>query len=377
MSASRATVALVIDTLERGGAERVLVSIANGLDPARYRVVVVTTRQPGTLAAELRPEVPVHALGRRTRGDVAALWRFAELLRRERAAIVHTHSHTAAYFAVLARTLFRRRWLHVVHDHHGPVESSAALRAADRLLVRRPAHYFAVSDRLATYARESLRLPPSRCERLVNGVPLGAAPVEPPGPGEELRIVHVARFAAEKDHGTALRAAALLRDRLPRARWWFVGRHDTPEGRECRAAAERLGLRDRTAFLGERADVRAVLRDAHVGVLTSRQEGLPLALLEYMAEGLPAVVTDAGDCGRVVRASGGGQVVPPGDAGGVADAIARLADDPAWARRAGAANHVHARDHFSDRAMVARVAAVYDHLLAGRAAGRPRAPARG
>ena len=72
-------IALVIDTLGRGGAERVLVSIANGLDPMRFRVHVIETRESGDLARELAPHVTLHSLGRRMRWDIMAVRRLAAL----------------------------------------------------------------------------------------------------------------------------------------------------------------------------------------------------------------------------------------------------------------------------------------------------------
>lgn len=354
-------VALVIDTLTHGGAEHVLMRIAGALDRERFRVHVILTREPGALASELAPDVVVHSLGRRTRLDVLALWRFADIVRRHDIRIVHSHNHSASYFVRLARTAARGSWIHVVHDHHGPVEGAPALQLLDRLLLHSVDYYFAVSARLAAYATRSIGIPQERCEHLPNGVvvpPLAQTPKP-----DRLTIVQVARLTPEKDPEMALAAAARLRRDVPEFRWLFAGAADTETGARCRAAAERMGLGNHVAFLGERDDIAAILRTAHIGVLTSRYEGLPLALLEYLAAGLPVVVTDVGDCGRLVRASGAGAVVAPGDVEGFCASLCRLAHEPAARRAAGEAGRAYVRAHHSVEAMTRRIATVYAALL--------------
>ncbi|MGH9661104.1 MAG: glycosyltransferase family 4 protein [Bryobacteraceae bacterium] len=353
-------IALVIDTLARGGAERILVSIANELDRRRFRVHVIETRESGDFVRELAPDVARHSLGRRTRWDIMAVRRLAALLRQNEIQVVHTHSHTAAYLMRIVGFLTRRRWVHVMHDHHGPVDESI-LRWSDRWLLRKVDHYFAVSEPLRRYAADWVRIPEGRCERLANGVPVYKS-VEAPKSGT-FTIAHVGRLCREKNHEMALAVAALLRRDLPVFRWLMIGRMSSVSGQSCRESARRMGLEDHVVFLGERDDVADLLAGAHVGVLTSRYEGLPLALLEYMAARLPVVVTDAGDCGATIRSSSGGVVVSCEDVDGFASALLGFAADPSAAERAGEANYRYVREHYNSDAMVRRVAQVYDALL--------------
>lgn len=354
---------MVIDTITRGGAERVLISIANGLDPERFRVHVITTRDRGDFADELAPHVSVHSLHRKTRLDVGAMRRLVHLIDCLNVRLVHTHSHSAAYFVRLAKVLHGGHWRHVMHDHHGPIEGSIALRIADRLLLRHVDYYFAVSDRLARYATDSLGVPKARCERLDNGVDVGAvARVER---AREFTIAHMARVAPEKGHDLAIAIAVRLAAELPSFRWLCIGNVSGQYGDEIRERARRSGVSAQVTFLGERADIAGLLRRAHVGVLTSLWEGLPMALLEYMAAALPVVVTDVGDCGRVVREAGGGIVLAIDNVNGFASALVDLARHPNAAADAGRRNHEHVRAHYGSEAMVRRVAAVYDALLGG------------
>jgi glycosyltransferase involved in cell wall biosynthesis len=361
MTGARHRIALVLDTLGRGGAERVLTAIANLLDPARFEVHVITTRAPGPLAADLAHHVQLHSLDRTSRWNVAALLRLAVLLDRLQIDIVHTHSHTAAYFSRLARALCRRKWLHVMHDHHGPVEGSHTLQVLDRLFLRHVDYYFCVSERLTRYAVEAIGIAPERCQYLRNCV---VAPVAMrSSSAATFTVVQVARFEPEKNQSLALQVVPNVRDRLGAVRWVFVGRCDTPYGRRCRDKARQIGVESCVEFVGERDDVWPQLARAHVGVLTSRYEGLPIALLEYMAAGLPVVVTDVGEAGNMVRRSGGGVAVPADDAAGLSAALIRFALDRSTARQAGAGNRVYVEDEFGADRVVQRVMDVYERLL--------------
>src|SRR6185503_7181239 len=130
----------------------------------------------------------------------------------------------------------------------------------------------------------------------------------------------------QKDPLTFARAAVLSGRALPRARFWIAG--DGPLRRETLAVAAAGGLGDRFQVLGWRRDVAALLAAADVMVLTSRFEGLPLAVLRAMAAGLPVVATAVNGTPEAVRHGETGFLVAPGDAAAAADAIIRLGRDP-------------------------------------------------
>jgi glycosyltransferase involved in cell wall biosynthesis len=364
-------VAIVVDTLARGGAERVGVTLANALDPRRVAVCMVQTRMAGPLSKELAPHVRCYALGRRRRIDLAAAWRLGRLFDREEIDVVHTLSHSASYFVRVARIAGGGHWAHLIHDHHGPIESDRWVQRLDRLLLSRVDGYVAVNDRLADGARRRLHLPAERCLTVPNGIAL--PPRVERSAREVFTVAQVGRLAPEKDHMTALYAAERLRRQLPSLRWLMIGRADLETsawGRACQALHRALGLEGIVEFVGEQEDVRACLRRADAAALTSRVEALPVALLEAMACGLPVVVTDAGACRLVVEASGGGVVVHPGDSEGIANALLEFARDPERRREAGECNREYvARAHSAD-AMAERFTQIYERLRAARAVRR-------
>jgi glycosyltransferase involved in cell wall biosynthesis len=146
------------------------------------------------------------------------------------------------------------------------------------------------------------------------------------GLGEEPVLGTVGNLTAKKDHRTLLAAFAELRDSYPTARLLVAG--TGPLESELRAFAGLLNLTDAVTFLGMRDDVPAVLAALDLFVLSSRHEGLPIALLEALAAGLPCVVTSVGGVPEVVQHGREGYLVPAGEPSLMAVAMAKIVEDP-------------------------------------------------
>ena len=174
-------------------------------------------------------------------------------------------------------------------------------------------------------------------------------------------IGSIANFKAAKDHATLLRAAVRVRQAVPGVRLLLVGQGPL-EARTRRLAAE-LGLADTVVFAGFRDDARRLAAAFDVFTLSSTYEGLPIALVEAMALGRPAVVTDVGGTSEVVTDGDDGLLVPPRDPVALADGLVRLLHNPDLRARIGAAARARASD-FDIRTAVARMEQVYADLLA-------------
>jgi glycosyltransferase involved in cell wall biosynthesis len=137
-----------------------------------------------------------------------------------------------------------------------------------------------------------------------------------------------------------------------------------------RRRAQDLVDAGRVTFAGEQdpAGVRAALRAAHLFVLPSDAEGMPLAMVEALAEGRPVLVTDAGNMAAVVREAGCGWLLPDREPATIAEALGKLVDDPAVVTSAATAAHATAAARFSPSAVASHVHEVL--ALAGRAPRR-------
>jgi glycosyltransferase involved in cell wall biosynthesis len=141
---------------------------------------------------------------------------------------------------------------------------------------------------------------------------------------------------------------------------------DGPDREEIRAAVAAAELEDRIELLGERHDVPALLATADIFVLSSRSEGLPIALLEALAQGLAVVASDVGGVAEAVVDGESGLLVPAGDPTALAGALQLLLTDPDLCRRLGANARVRCETSFALDSWRDAHVRLYEDLLNGR-----------
>ena len=326
--------------------------------------VAFVAPEPGPfteLAAEEGFRVEVLPL-RRT-FQLAAAWRLARLLRRRRIDLLHTHTLAAAN--VLARLAGASARVPVVShlhiENHFRPATRRLLAGLDNATARLAARLVAVSeDTKRAYERQGY--PRGRIEVVYNGVD-----VLPDGEyrrNEPARIGEIARLCDVKGQRELLQAVA----RLPDARLVLAGR-DLEQGGAFQEAlereSERLGIGERVEF-GFYDDVPALLETLDVVALPSWTEGLPMVLLEAMAHRRPVVATPVGGTPEVVSDGETGLLVPPRDPEALAQALRRVLEDPALARRFGEAGRRRVTERFDLAATTRRMLEIYDDVLARR-----------
>jgi glycosyltransferase involved in cell wall biosynthesis len=194
----------------------------------------------------------------------------------------------------------------------------------------------AVSPQVAAELQSDIGLPHSRIRTILNCCLTDEiahrAEVQRQKPRDQTpTLVMVARMEQAKDHGTLLRAAALLAQRGRPVRLLLPG--DGPLRHELAALAAELGIAAATHFLGIRHDIPELLGGSDLFVLASRTEGLSVALIEAMSAAIPVISSDLPSCREVLEEGRCGLLVPVGDPQALAAAIARLLDDPALVKR--------------------------------------------
>jgi glycosyltransferase involved in cell wall biosynthesis len=166
----------------------------------------------------------------------------------------------------------------------------------------------------------------------------------------------VGRLVPIKDPTTLIRAFAQVLPRVPRARLMLVG--DGELRPELERLVASLGLAPAVAFLGWRSDLCSVHATLDVLTLSSLSEGTPLALIEAMAAGRATIATSAGGTPDVVADGITGLLVPARDPAALAEAMIRLAGDPALRSRMGIAGRARSLEYRLDR-LVADVERLY------------------
>lgn len=305
---------------------------------------------------------------------LAWLWRF---LRRERPALVHGFTIKCAVYGALAARLAGVPARVGAIAGLGYVFTSRdalarVLRTPVRLLLRlafggRGARVVVQNrDDAAAFADARLVAPDTL--RLVEGSGVDLRRFRPrdpaaPAPGVPT-VLLVSRLLKDKGVREFVAAARRLREDGRRLRCVLAGAPD-PGNPAAIGEAELAAWRAEGVVdcIGHVEDMPALLAGADIVVLPSHREGLPRALIEAAACALPLVTTDAPGCREVVSHELDGLLVPVGDAAALADAIARLLDDPALARRLGEAARRKVQARFDERSVVARTLAVYAELL--------------
>ncbi|MDW8130620.1 MAG: glycosyltransferase [Bryobacterales bacterium] len=351
----------VLDTLAVGGAEVLVSALARAQKKAGHEVAVHCIAGAGPLAADLeRAAIPVriHARPRRALTLVRLFLDF----RGGRPDVVHCHNIAPTVLGALAATLARVPC--IVATRHGTATRNPRFERkfwlAARLCHRVVAVSRSAAERLAVAAW-------ARADKLVlipNGAPAPAPPppgTSPAGRTDAFTLISVGRLHRVKDYPTLLRAVAPAAVELPALRLLVLG--DGPERERLESLANALGLAGHVRFLGVQRDVGRWLASADAFVLASISEGLPLALIEALAAGLPAIVTDVGGMPEVVRCCGSGIVVPPAQPEALAGAIVALARDPARLRSLSEAARRCYAAHFTLDRMVADYFRLYLDIL--------------
>ena len=351
-----------------GGAERMLASVASELQAGdRDTVVIAPARGEGWLARELRGtgvQVELFHLDRPFSPKFAR-W-VAEVFRRHRVALAHSHEFTMAVYGAWAA---RRVGIPHIITMHGSRYYAGRLqrRIAMRLAVQFSSATVAVSRTLSRHLARDLWLRPSRIVTIPNGV----RPSLTAGPStlrDELRLqsddqltVAVGNLYPVKGHSVLVDAMALLAPRFPRLHVAIAGRGELAA--PLRHRAEELGVSDRVHLLGLRSDIANVLSAADLFVLPSLSEGVPLALLEAMLAGKPVVASAVGEVPTVLDGGRAGALVPASDAAALADALEELLSDPARARSLGAAAQARATAAYTFDVMMSAYRAMYAQAL--------------
>ncbi len=359
----------VVENLNRGGLERMVVDLARVQQDHGHRCQVVCLYEAGSLAHELTAAgIAVHACGKRAGPDLRALARVRRLVRTHGTGVLHTHNAVAHYLAVLATRGLGLRC--VVNTRHGMGENRRSLRR--EWLYRRA---LGATDAVATVCEAARR---SAIERGI--VPAGKASVVPNGirvetfepAGEAMRrqlrqalgvpegtrvIGTVGRLNWAKDQAGLIRAFGRVYGRQPDTALVLVGDGELRAELQRCAAAE--GVADHVHFLGDRDDVRELLRGMDLFVLSSLSEGYSMALLEASAAALPIVATDVGGNGEIVHDGATGRLVPASDVQALAGAMLTLLQEPARAMAMGQAARIWVEAEGSLEAMAERYAGLY------------------
>jgi len=369
-------VALYIGQLDVGGAEGQVVLLARGL-LARGHDVLLVTEEGRTAAVPEELEVRLARIPPRPRWR--RFVRLEEALAAFRPDVLHCQLSSANFWGVLAAGRAGSPAVVISFLSTDPWKKQRHLWLDGWLAARARGVWANSREVAARYARVWGKRSAGKIKVIYNGVDTARfnrrrfASRRAAFKKEELRVpptapvvIHVGNFFAVKNHAGLLAAfAAAAADRKPRSRPYLVLCGDGPEKRNILATASALGILPYLRLVGRVPDAERYLGAADVFVLPSRAEGFSNALLEAMASSLACVATDVGGNAEAL-ADGAGVIVPAGDEGALAAALAGLLDDEDERRRLGTAARRRAEGAFGLARMVDETEKWYRELLEAR-----------
>jgi len=365
----------LVDSLNVGGTETQAVELARRIADAGYHVTLGCLRMQGPLlellggtAVVVREFYPTGGVD--TVGGLYQLIRLSWFLRRQKFDIVHTHDLwsnllgvPAARLAGVPAIISSRRDLGHFDWYQG--KRRAWLRRIQNLSGAVLANATPIRDALIAedgFAPEKVRV-------VHNGVDVekfhrcrGNREKLLPKAGDGKVIVLVGNMHTNvKGHPWLIASAPAVVREFPSIRFALAG--DGEQRAQFEKQVGDLGLGENFLFLGRRADIPEILACCDIAVLPSRAEGLPNAVLEYMAAGLPTVVTRVGGNVELIEDGVTGLLVPPEDSAALSTALLRLLRDPVLARHIAQSGREFTTRNFSFERLVREVDELYTELL--------------
>jgi glycosyltransferase involved in cell wall biosynthesis len=364
----------LLDSFMIGGTETQAVELARRLDPSRYQVTIGCLRREGPLLERLK-NTSVEIMEVNLGGGIDSpsgllrIVKLARYLRRNKVQILHAHDlwsnivgMSAAMLARTAVTITSQRDLS--HDAWYGTYKRKVLRFCQGRSSLLLTNAKAIREGLI----ERDHLPPDKVYVIYNGVDLDRFRVPPdrdqifPASAGNKLIVLVGNMITDvKGHRVLIAAAQEVVKAHPKTQFVLVG--EGARRPDFETQARDLGLESNFLFLGRRSDVPAILACCDIAVLPSLAEGLPNAVLEYLAAGLPVVATALGGNLEIIQDGKTGLLVPPQDQQALSAALIKLLNEDNLTAQIAAAGHDYVKQNFSFERLVAGMEQLYAKLL--------------
>lgn len=341
----RVKTAIVLPYFGSGGADKMVAQLAAGMDCERYDVAVFCVYgepQNNHLEQMVKEHgIRIFFIGKKLGFSLSAIDRLFKALDAFGPDVVHTHLYACLY--AFPWPLIRRKpHLHTFHLPPELENKRFLRRVISKILIgMKVMSPVAISHQNQKFLGEYYRLPVERIPVVYNPVELSKFDSLPERTSEEFTFITAGRFSAQKNQKMMLQAFAAFLEKGYEAKLVMLGKGEEEEN--LRALTAELGISAEVEFKGFVVNVEHYLTNAHVFLLSSDYEALPLALLEAMAAGLPIVATDVGGVRDIVTDNG--ILISRGDQDGMVRAMEKLYLDGALRERMSLRGRAKAADY--------------------------------
>jgi len=324
----------VIESLEFGGAEKVLVHLANK-QSLTHKVSVCLVKRQGDLVNELSDDINVYFLNAKEGNDISVPYKMKNIIQDNGINIIHSHNWGIFIESSIAKLFVGR--VKLLHTIHGPYMAyQTGFKSKIKKIIRNKLEKIlsmlcfkivTVSDSIKSYVINDIGISPDKVQTIHNGVaPVKFIPKRLPV-NDIIKFISVGRLAKIKNHRLMLDAFKSCLDDTANIELTIVG--DGPERKNLELYVSSLGIQQYVNFLGFRSDIIDLLQQHHVFLLSSDYEGISIALLEAMSLSMPAIGTDVGGIPESIKSNESGLIVPKGDVAEYTKAINSYVNEPA------------------------------------------------
>lgn len=348
----------LIDSLETGGAERVAVNLANVLSTEIEQSFLCATRKEGLLGESLSGDVKYLFLNKQKTIDFKAIKRLGAFVKTNNIDIIHAHS-TSFFLATIVK-IFNKKTSIIWHDHYGNSEflesrKNGILKICSKYF----SHIFSVNRNLENWAKRKLKV------RSVSYLPNFATTdkslsITKLNGVSEKRIVCLANLRPQKDHFTLIEAFKSVNNLYPDWTLHCVGKDfDDEYSEKVKSKVKTLNLSKSVFFYGSKPDVYNILSQCEIGVLSSKSEGLPIALLEYGLAGLAVIATNVGECNNVVKDKVNGFLISSLDYEMLSNGLIKYIDNKKLRSEYSKYYKNYIQEHFSEKSQLEKIIKIY------------------
>jgi glycosyltransferase involved in cell wall biosynthesis len=317
----------IIDSLEAGGAERMAVSYANALADTIDFSGLVVTRKEGPLLNQIDEKVSYLFLNKKGLIDFKAILRLRRFVQQHK--VTHVQAHSTSFFLAFLVKLSCPSLLLIWHDHYG---DSEFLEKRPIQVLRITLPFFSgivsVNQKLKEWTEQKLKF--KNVIYLPNfAVKENAILADTILKGMEgKRIVCLANLREQKNHFLLLHVAKKLKESHPDWTFHLVGKDfEDDYASKIKQGIQEFDLENTVFLYGTKQDVANILNQSEIAILTSKSEGLPVALLEYGLNKKAVIVTDVGEIPFVIQHRVNGIIVPNQNEQLFYDAIVECLED--------------------------------------------------
>ncbi|NQT32164.1 MAG: glycosyltransferase [Candidatus Omnitrophica bacterium] len=366
----KAKVIHMVEDLEVGGMESIVLAIACGIDRDKYDPEVWCVHKRGGFLEKLEAAgIKVVDMGINSCYNPKGIMKLSSSLKEARPDIVHTHSY---FVNVAGRIAARMAGVPrvVTHIHNAYVHYSFLNCVIEKILSYFTDKIICCSEAVRNFAIKKEKINFSKLAVIYNGIDLQRFDHMPEKAvarrslginDDEILITSVASLTEKKGQKYLVEAAADIVKEHSNVKIMLVGKG--PLKNKLEEDARRLNLSSSIVFLGVRHDIPEILGASDIFVLPSLVEGLSLAIIEAMAAGLAVVATNVGGNPEVVHDGITGTIIPPEDPEALSEAVKALLLDNRKLKTMGWDGRRVCREEFSQEIMIRKIEQLYDSLI--------------